>query len=73
MAMITVNVLICTLFTLPVVVLFCVQTKNLFSNRTTMERLSKSGAATAVGDQKLRLINSGLQNDKRIIVDTYRR
>lgn len=73
MAMITLNVLICTLFTLPVFVLFCVQTKNMCSNRTTMERLSKSGAATAVGDQKLRLINSGLKDDKRIIVDTYRR
>ena len=73
MAMITVNVLICGLFTLPVFVLFCVQTKNVLSNRTTMERLSKSGAGTAVGDQKLRLINSGLKNDKRIIADTYRR
>jgi len=53
----------------PVLWLFLIQTLNLLSNKTTMERYSRT--TPSMDDLKDRVINSGIRDDMRIIIDTY--
>lgn len=57
------------LFFVPVLWLSIVQTGNFFNNKTTMERFSRANAGE---DQKMKMLNSGIRSDDRIIVDTFR-
>jgi hypothetical protein len=53
------------LFIIPLVILVGVQMGNLCAGKTMLERYSKSAQATE--DVAMRLVNSGIQNDSRII------
>jgi len=53
----------------PVLWLSIVQVGNFMNNRTTMERFARGGQGE---DSSIKIINSGIRNDARIIVDSYR-
>jgi hypothetical protein len=58
------------LFFAPVFWLTCVQIGNFLANKTTIERYSRSTPSPEENQQ--RLLNSGITNDRRVIIDTYR-
>ena len=68
--MVSLQIIVSTFFFFPVMWLSCVQTGNILTNKTTIERYSRSQPSP--DDQQLRLINSGIRNDKRVIIDSYR-
>lgn len=56
------------LFLVPVTILVYVQTGNFINGKTTMERFSR--AAYNTEDQTYRAMNSGITDDRRIIIET---
>lgn len=54
---------------MPVLWLGIVQTGNFMNNKTTMERFSRAAQGE---DSSIKILNSGIRNDDRIIVDSYR-
>jgi len=62
-------ILVTLCFLFPVGFLVYIQTINLAGGKTTNERMSRSAGASHE-DQQIRVLNSGIKNDKRIIYDS---
>jgi len=62
-------ILVTLSFLFPVGFLVYIQTINLAGGKTTNERMSRSAGASHE-DQHIRVLNSGIKNDKRIIYDS---
>lgn len=67
--LLSVQIFVSGLFFVPVLWLSIVQVGNFMNNKTTMERFSRSNQGD---DSTIKLLNSGIHNDDRIIRDCYR-
>ena len=67
--LISMQILVSGLFFVPVLWLSIVQVGNFINNKTTMERFSRSNQGD---DSTIKILNSGIRNDDRIILDCYR-
>ena len=62
--------MICGLFFVPVTWLCLIQTGNFTNNKTTMERFTK--VSQFDDEKKIKLVYSGIKDDNRIIIDSYK-
>ena len=69
--MIGVQFIVAALFFIPVLWLCLIQSGNFANNKTTMERFTRQPAQVSDEDLQVKMINSGIINDHRVIVDVY--
>jgi hypothetical protein len=69
-SLLSVQILVAGAFLIPVSMLAIVQFGNFAQNKTTMERYARQQKMSEE-DQQNKIVNSGLKNDPRIMIDCY--